>query len=113
MNLRDTIVEALTDEAEYFSGTGDPKHNLASQVLTRLALRIAAGDLTENEGSVAVQPGGTLVLRLDPNIGPEAFKAYRDRLTEELSGVNDPGFRILVVVANQLGSCENEHQPTP
>lgn len=111
MNLRDTIVQAIKDEADYFSGTGNPQHELASQVLERLASRIAAGVLTEDESSVAVQPGGTLVLRLDPSIGPEVHRAYAAALMEDISNIDNPGFKVLVVVANQLGSCENEHRP--
>jgi hypothetical protein len=111
MNLRDTIVQALQDEAEYFGGTGNPQHDLANQVLTRLAMRIEAGSLTENEISVVVPPGGTLVLRLDPKINQGAYDDYRGALAEELSGAADPGFKILVVVADQLGVCSEDHGP--
>jgi hypothetical protein len=103
VNLRDTIVQAIRDEQHYFAGSDNREHHLASQVLERLADKIAAGDLTEDEASVVVPPGSTLVLRIDPAIGYDVFAAYKDRLIEELSGTNDPGFEILVVVADQLG----------
>lgn len=112
-SLRETIVAALRDEADHFAGTGNPQHDLASQVLERLANKVEASLLDEDESSVVVPPGGTLVLRIGTHMTADDYTEYQTAMNHAMAQyARRPDLQVLVVVADQLGVCSEDHRPS-
>ena len=109
--LREELVQALRDEIDAFRGTSNRAYDLVAEVLTRVVLKLESGSAADTESSVVVPPGGTLVLRLGTHLSTDEYQEYRAAMSDALSRyAEQTDLHVLVVVADQLGSCSEGHR---